>query len=183
MKRYIWTILALSFVLLIASSIYKEIQKDSKSARATRITCQKDVTAFERVYIQSDIKTMQEKLKNGNYELSSKVLKAVYSESKLFDYIQLEDMDNITKNILNSYIVKKTLDDKKLKISYYIYENDVNDPGKKTEKSKLYAGYVVFKFNDENSNLIYKVQIDFMDKKGADVAQSIDCAIKSFVTL
>ena len=108
--------------------------------------------------------------------------KATYAPSKLFNYVKLSDIDKITQIELDSYIVKKEVLDDKLRISYYIYENDVGDPGKKTKKSKLYAGYVVYKFYNKNNKLIYQSQIDFMNKQGADIAQSVKCAIKSFAT-
>ena len=183
MKRYVWIFVGVCFVLLIGSSIYKQIQKDNKSAKSTRISCHKNTTAFEKVYTQNSLKNLKQKLEEGNFELSSSVQKAVYSKSKLFDYINLEDMDKIVFETLNSYLKQENLNNEKLKISYYIYENDVEDPGKKTQKSKLYAGYVVFRFSDNKNELVYQVQIDFMDKKGADLPQSIKCAIKSFITL
>ena len=63
-----------------------------------------------------------------------------------------------------------------------IIYDDPNDPNKKTEKSKLYAGYLVFSFKLKNT-LIYKIQIDFIDKKGADISKVLDCAIKSLNSL
>jgi hypothetical protein len=183
MKQFIWLFIGISFLLLIGSSIYKQIQKESTSARALRIECQKKLTAFERVYIQDSIKTAQKNIEEGNYILSSSIKKAVYAKSKLFDFVHLTDMDKVTINTLASYIKQKKTSDEKLKISYYIYENDVEDPGKKTQKSKLYAGYVVYKFSNSKDVLLYQVQIDFMDKKGIDLPKSIACAIKSFMTL
>ena len=155
MKLYIGIFIGACFVYLIGSSIYTQIQKENKSARSSRISCHKDATVFERLYIEKEKKAIQKKLEEGNYTLSSSVLKAVYSKSKLFDFVDLD----------------------------YIYENDVDDPGKKTAKSKLYAGYIVVKFKNDKNELIYQVQVDFMDKKGADLPQSIKCAIKSFITI
>lgn len=183
MKRFLWIFVGVLFVLLLGNSIFKQIQKENTSARASRIECHKKTIVFERVYIQDSIKAAQKNLIEGNYILSSSVQKAVYAKSKLFDFVHLEDMDKVTVAILDSYIQQKKRSDKKLKISYYIYENDVEDPGKKTKKSKLYAGYVVFQFSNNNDELLYQVQIDFMDKKGIDLPKKIACAIKSFITL
>lgn len=183
MKRFLWIFVGVFFIFLFGSSIYKQIQKENISAKASRIECQKKATTFEKVYIKNSIKTAQKSLEEGNYTLSSSVKKAIYAKSRLFNFVNLADMDKVTVNALNSHIKQKKSSDKKLKIAYYIYENDVEDPGKKTEKSKLYAGYVVFKFSDNNDELLYQVQIDFMDKKGVDIPKSIDCSIKSFITL
>jgi hypothetical protein len=86
------------------------------------------------------------------------------------------------KNLLDSYVQIKNDKEKNYNYSYYIYENDKNDPGKKTKKSKLYAGYIVFEVKNKNNKTIYKVQIDFMDKHGADIVGSINCTIESFMT-
>ncbi len=183
MRRYIVIFVILFAVFVVINSLYDQIQRDNKSAKSTRILCQQEVTVFERIYDDKKINFLQKNLSVGNYTLSSSVQKAVYSKSKLFDYVNLIDMDKITIETLESYVKNRELSDNKLKISYYIYENDIKNPGKKTEKSKLYAGYVVFQFSDDKNELIYQVQIDFMDKKGLDVPQSIKCAIKSFITI
>ncbi|MEA3553323.1 MAG: hypothetical protein U9R39_02840 [Campylobacterota bacterium] len=153
-----------------------------ESGKAKRIPCQVSATTFERGFGDADIKIAQALLESGNVNITSSVEKAVYAESKMFNYIKLEDTDKIVQNELNKYIKTKTEQKGKLNLSYYIYENDVKDPGKKTKKSKLYAGYVVFQIKNENNKTIYKVQIDFMDRQGADIAQSIQCCVKSFAT-
>jgi len=183
MKYFLGSFVGIFIIFLLGSSIYKQLEKQSNSAKSTRIICQKNNTVFERVYNDKEIKVIQNKLKENNFTLSSSIKKAKYSKSKLFDFISLAQMDQITIETLNKYVIKQKLDDDKLRISYYIYENDIDDPGKKTAKSKLYAGYVVFKFKNNNNELIYQVQVDFMDKKGVDLPQSIYCAIKSFTTI
>ncbi len=183
MKSYVWIFIALFFIAIIGQGLYEQILKDGKSAKSKRISCQQKVTAFERVYSSEKIKTTQKQLEYGNYELTSSAQKAVYAKSKLFDYVNLSDMNAIAIEKLQTSVKKRELSDDKLKISYYIYENDIKDPGKKTEKSKLYAGYVVFRFSDENDELVYQVQIDFMDKQGKDLPDSIRCAVESFTTI
>ncbi|HIP29968.1 MAG TPA: hypothetical protein EYG93_10695 [Sulfurospirillum arcachonense] len=183
MRRYIGILVVLFAVFVVINSLYEQIQKDNKSAKSTRILCHENVTVFERIYNDKKVESAQKNLLVGNYILSSSVQKATYSKSKLFDYVNLTDMDKIAVEMIESYVKNRELSDDKLKISYYIYENDIKDPGKKTEKSKLYAGYVVFRFSDDKDELIYQVQIDFMDKKGIDLPQSIKCAIKSFITI
>ncbi|MEA3384666.1 MAG: hypothetical protein U9Q20_08385 [Campylobacterota bacterium] len=182
MKKYIGIFVSVFILTLIGNSIYEEMTKDETPGKAKRLECQKSVTTFERGFSNDDIKTAQDLLKSGNVVFSSTIEKAIYAQSKLFEFIKLEDTDKIVQQELNKYIVKKDPQDEKMNLSYNIYENDIKDPGKKTKKSKLYAGYVVFQVKNKNNKLIYKVQIDFMDKKGADIANSIKCSIKSFVT-
>jgi hypothetical protein len=180
LKKYIWFALVAITIYIFASAIYTQINKSSSSKR---IECQKQATTFERVYKMSDIKHAQELLKSGNVSFTSSVIKSHYAKTKLFEYVKLSDMDSVLNTILNDYVIEKKNGDNKLNISYYIYENDVDDPGKKTKKSKLYAGYIVFQFYNPKDELIYQIQIDFMDKKGKDLPQRIKCAIESFITI
>ena len=180
MKKYIWAILSFVFIYVVGDAILTEV---NKSAKTTRLECQKRAITFERIYIEKDIKFAQKLLNNGSVKFTSSVQKAHYSKSKLFEYVKLEDMDTVLKNALKQYVKEKTGEEKTLNISYYIYENDIKDPGKKTEKSKLYAGYVVFRFYNQKKEPIYQIQLDFIDKKGVDLPQRIKCAIKSFMTL
>ncbi len=152
------------------------------SGKAIRIPCQKKATSFERGFGDEDIKIAQALLESGNVKLSSRVEKAVYATSKMFEYVKLEDTNKIVQAELKKYIKNQIEQKDKLNLSYYIYENDVKDPGKKTKKSKLYAGYIVMQVKNKNNKTIYKVQIDFMDRQGADIDQSIKCCIKSFAT-
>ena len=153
-----------------------------ESGKAKRLLCQQQMTSFERGFGDEFIKKAQQQLESGNYKFSSYIEKATYAPSKLFDFIKLADMDKVTANLLKANIKTNKPNDEKLRISYYIYENDIGDPGKKTKKSKLYAGYVVYKFYNKNNKLIYQSQIDFMNKQGDDVPASIQCAIESFAT-
>ncbi|MEA3512586.1 MAG: hypothetical protein U9R37_03195 [Campylobacterota bacterium] len=153
-----------------------------ESGKAKRIECQKKTTTFERSFGDEEIKIAQDLLMSGNFSFTSSIEKSIYSESKLFEYVKLQDTDKIVNEELKKYIKSDIKSEKNLKFRYNIYENDIKDPGKKTKKSKLYAGYVWFEFKNENNKTIYKVQIDFMDKKGADIANSIRCCIKSFMT-
>jgi len=70
----------------------------------------------------------------------------------------------------------------KLLVSYYTRENDIKDPGKKTKKSKLYAGYLVFEFKLHDKT-VYKTQTDFQDKQGKDIADRVSCVIRSFMKI
>ena len=185
MKQNIIIFLGSVIFALLIGSIYEEITKENNpktSPKALRLECQRQNVSFERGFDDKFIITAQQQLEEGNFKFTSYVEKAQYSLSKLFDYVKLEDMDKITENELKSYTKTLKLKDDKLKIVYYIYENDINDPGKKTKKSKLYAGYVVYKFYNNKNKLIYQSQIDFMDKQGKDLPKSMKCAIKSFAT-
>jgi hypothetical protein len=66
--------------------------------------------------------------------------------------------------------------------SYYIYENDKEDKGKKNKDALLYAGYLVFEFKLDNE-ILYKIQIDYMQTDASDIKSRVNCAIESFLTI
>lgn len=183
MKKYILTFISVFVLYLIGNSIYVEMTKDKTPGKAKRLECQRKVTSFERSFDVAQIQEAQQEIKNGALDFSSSIEKATYAESALFEYISLEQTDVIFQQTLASFVEKKVaLEKKKYRLSYYIYENDLKDPGKKTKKSKEYAGYVVLQIKNSKNKTIYKVQIDFMDFQGADINQSVECAVKSFMT-
>jgi len=184
MKKYIGIFIVVFVGYMIGNSIYIQINKDPTPGKAKRFPCQAKTTTFEKGYSPAEIKIAQELLTQGGVSFKSSVEKSVYESSKLFDHIKLADMDKVMQKALDSYVtVSKYKDGKNpLKVSYYIYENDIKDPGKKTKKSKLYAGYVVLQIKNNKNRVIYKVQIDFMDFQGSDISSKIECSIKSFMT-
>ena len=182
LKKYISIFIIVFISYFIGDSIYTEINKDKTPGKAKRLECHKKVTVFERSYSLADIKYAQSLISYGNDSFTSSIEKAVYSDSKLFNYISLKQTDDMFKNTLQSYIKYNEKNKNSYNLSYYIYENDKNDPGKKTERSKLYAGYIVLELKNLDNKSIYKVQVDFMDHKGTDIKRSIQCSIKSLMT-
>ena len=183
MKNYIIVFVVVFIGYFVGESIYTQMNKDKTSGKAKRLECQKLVTTFERGFANEDIKKAQVQLESGDVKFTSTIEKSIYAKSELFNYVKLKKTDMIFSQELEKYILNEKISTNiPLKIIYNIYENDVKDPGKKTKKSKEYAGYIVLQVKNENNKTIYKVQIDFMDKKGADIAQSIKCSIKSFAT-
>jgi len=182
MKQYIIVFIVVFIGYLVGNSIYEEINKDKTPGKAKRLACQKEVTSFERSFSDKEIVEVQNFIKNGNIEFSSSVEKAVYDDSRLFDYVSLKNTDQIFLNTLQQYVTDEKIEKDRFRVSYTIYENDKKDPGKKTKKSKEYAGYVVLEARNSTNKVIYKVQIDFMDHKGLDLQKSIECSVKSLMT-
>ena len=182
MKTNISIFVFVFLIVIVGNGLYEQINKEPISAKAKRLECQKAVISFEKGFDNNDIKNAQLQLENGNFKFTSYVEKSQYMESQLFNYVKLSSIDQIVNKELKSYIKEDIPSEDKLNIIYYIYENDKQHPGKKTEKSKNYAGYVVFKFKNTKNRLVFQSQIDFMNMQGLDIPKSINCAIKSFVT-
>ncbi|NOQ29898.1 MAG: hypothetical protein GQ570_02120 [Helicobacteraceae bacterium] len=176
MKKYIFIVVGLFIFISIANEIYTQVNK--KDAKSKRVECQEHSTMFEKVVNKELLNTLQKSLKSGSVDVEVTAQKSTYMKSKLFEYVKESDIkDNFLKLVNKNRDTKATA-----KVDILIYENDKKDPGKKTAKSKLYAGYLVLSFNIQ-STLVYKIQIDFMDDKGRDVQRVLECALNSAKTI
>jgi len=182
MKKYLRVFIIVFIGYFVGDSIYSEMSKDKIPGKAKRLPCQKKVTSFERGFSNEDIIYAQRLIEHGSISFSSRIEKPIYQESVLFKHISLEQTDMMFENALKRHIIYNEDNNEQYQMSYYIYENDKKDPGKKTEKSKKYAGYTVFEVKDTHNKTIYKMQVDFMDTKGTDIKNSIECVVKSFMT-
>lgn len=186
MKKIIYFIAIFIISFFIIDAIYTQVSKDKTPGKAKRLECQKKVTSFERGFDNEEILQAQNQVEIEDIVFTSYFEKAIYTKSKLFENISLEETNNFFEKSLKNYRQQNINSDKQqkknYKFKYYIYENDMNDPNKKNKKSKLYAGYSVFEVKTQNNKTIYKVQIDFMSQERFDIYKSLDCTIESFMT-
>ncbi len=179
--KYIYIILVIVLIYFVGNDIYKQNTKTVAGAKSTRLSCHKTCKVFERTYDAELLEKAQETVRAGEYKLTSRIKEAKFMETKMFQYVKLEKVDQILKDAIAKRRQADAKSNGKLHIDYYIYENDKADPGKKTKKSKLYAGFLRFILT-YNGKKIYSVQADFMDLQGKDIQKSVECAIESFVT-
>jgi hypothetical protein len=179
--KYIYTLLAIALIYFVGNDIYKQNTKTVAGAKSTRLACHKTCKVFERVYDDELLKKAQETVRAGEYELTSRIKEAKYMQTKMFKYVQLEKVDQMVKDAIEKRKQADAKAEGKVAIDYYIYENDKADPGKKTKKSKLYAGFLRFILT-YNGKKFYSVQADFMNLEGTDIPKSVECAIESFIT-
>lgn len=178
MKRIIFLALALVVFGAIGKGIYD--QNNKKGAKATRLTCHSKSVIFERLYLQDKLLALQEALALKKPKLVFTTLPSTFMQTKLFEYLSSEDVANYTYKALGMENANAVAED--FKIAITIYENDKLDPKKKTPEAKLYAGYLVYDFYLK-SELVYKIQVDFMNMQALDVEERVACAIESVKTL
>lgn len=169
------------FISFFAYGIYTNLEKNSQK-KEKRLACQKETITFEKVVNKKLLNEAINLLISNNYEIKARIEKSKYMKSKIDNYISIQKANTLLQKEIDSYINKKVNLNKKLLIDYYILENDKEDMGKKSEKAKLYEGYLVFEFKLDKK-LVYKIQTDYMKKDGSDIANRISCAIKSFISL
>lgn len=177
MFKYFAALLTVVFFYILATDVMNQ-----KSAKTARLECHTKSTTFEYVYKKERVKSTQDALKSGNVEIKSKFKLSEYMPTKLADHISLSEVDKMIQKQVDLHRTTSKSNDTKLLIDYFIYENDKEDPGKKTAKSKLYAGYLVFHFLLEGEK-VYRIQIDFMDLQGKDIEEKVNCAINSVWSL
>ena len=168
--KVVYSVLALLFIGLIGQGIYQQITK--RSIKSNRLECHKNITMFENLKNEQLLKELKSELADKNYQLVSSLEKATYMKSQLFNHISLKEVDSF----IYRYLGEPT--GNKVTIEYRLYENDKLNPGKKTEASKKFAGYINFQFI-LNKTLVYQSQIDFMQLDGSDIEQRVQCAIES----
>jgi len=179
--KTIYIIIAIALLYFVGNDIYKQNTKTSAGGKSTRLACHKTCKVFERTYDAELLKKAQETVRTGEYKLTSRTKEAKFMETQMFKYVHIEDVDKMVKDAIAKRKQPDAKNDEKVAIDYYIYENDKADPGKKTKKSKLYAGFLRFILT-YNGKKFYSVQADFMNLEGTDIPNSVECAIESFMT-
>jgi hypothetical protein len=182
--KFLKTFIIVFFISAVGVGIYNQVSKEDKvPGKVTRLECMKKVTSFERGYGIEDILDAQAQLAKGNFTLKSDIQKSQYMNSTLFDNINMHIIDQKVLKELKTYSKgMQNINDEKVKIEYTVFENDKEDPKKKSSKCKLYRGYVVLKVKNKNNKTVYQNQIDFWDPKGKDVADTVKCGILGFTT-
>jgi hypothetical protein len=175
-------IILLTLMTFVAYGVYKQA---NKSIKTKRLECQSKTTTFEKIFVEEPIKEAINSLKSNNYIINSSIEYSKFMKSNLINILKKEQADEILNKVIKSQITiedKKTSDDTKVSINYYIYENDKQDTGKKNNDAKSYAGYLMFEFK-YNNILVYKIQTDYMQMDASDIEDRMHCAIKSFIDI
>jgi hypothetical protein len=176
-KNFLLGFIIATITFYLAQGLYKKL---TTHANVTKIPCQMEVVVFERLYEKSLLKELQNALRKGDYTLEVEIRKSRYMKTRLFKYVDKKELQNSIEHTFKKYKKELHVDVPSLHVNVLVYENDKLDPGKKTPKSKLYTGYLVFSFYNKNT-LVYKVQIDFMQPHGEDIPKRIECGVESFM--
>lgn len=177
MAKYIFSAI---FATLLAFVVYATIEKiNQKPLSSKRLVCHKSAATFEKIADSANIKKLQAGLKSGDFTLKVIPLPSKYMPTKLFSKLNTEDIE---KEFISLFKSKKTDANSNVSVKIFVYENDKLDPKKKTKKSKLYEGYLLFHFFIDKKP-IYKVQLDFYEENGKDIPQLLKCAKESVLSL
>lgn len=175
--KYLFSILAFILLVVIGSGIYEQIHKQKLGSN--RLLCHQGVNVFEKVINKELLKKTKEHIKNNKVSFILSKKPSIYMKSELFHAVSMDKIEMMIKNQIGIHHISNTVEDVVVEVD--VYENDKEDPKKKSEQCKIYAGYFVIAFFYK-TNLAYKVQIDFFHKKAEDLEVAIACAFESFWT-
>jgi hypothetical protein len=175
-------ILPLLIIGLLSVIIYSTFKEITKSSKIKRLECQSHTTTYEKIFVDNPIEDAIKSLESNNYEIISEIKYSKFMKSHLIEILTKKQSDEILVKTIDKYTNKNLSANEKILIDYYIYENDKEDSGKKNDKAKLYAGYIVFEFKYEDK-LVYKIQTDYMNIDANDLEERMDCVINSFISI
>lgn len=159
-------------IAALAAGIYFLIPTDN------RPPCQKEVTSFAKWQNHpAKIQKAQQNLHTGNYRINGKQTYAYYMPSDLNGSISDAE---ITGYFVKAIGTGSAPGEDPLTIDYRLIENDKYDPNKKNPPKKAFSGYILISFK-LGSTQLYRMQIDYLDPKAADLSRRVECAIRSFL--
>ena len=142
-----------------------------------RLPCQKEVTSFEKRYTQPQaLKKALGNLEHGNYRLSGRQTYSTYMPSDLKGLLAIGEINAL---FIRSIGIAPSPGQAPLVIDYRVIENDRFDPNKKNQPKKPFSGYLLASFK-QDAKEVYRIQIDYLDPRAADLERRIACAIRAF---
>jgi hypothetical protein len=143
----------------------------------TRLPCQKEVVFFDKWQGRPDsVAKARDNLASGNYTMKGRQVYSHYMPSDLEGALTLSDIDGMFAEEAGAV---SRPGESPLVIDYRLMENDKYDPNKKNKPKKAFSGYLLVSFKLDKRE-VYRVQIDYLDPKGADLSRRIACVITSF---
>ena len=183
-KDKIGLIVGIIVILVLGNEVYTQINKKPKSAKASRLDCHSKAITFEKILKPKLVHNLLQTLKSGDFEIDVWEDKAKYMKSVMFKYVDVKVIHNDIKAKIKAKNIDN-IDAKKMGnvlIDVMVYENDKKDPGKKTKRSKLYAGYLEATVKIDKK-VVYKIQTDFMDLQGKDIPNRVSCIVDSIMSI
>ena len=126
------SIILIFILFFFGYGIYDNLNK-TQAKKEKRLPCQEKTITFENISNKSLIPEAINLLKTNNYKISSRIELSKYMKSKILNFISKEEADIFLEKIIKTYIKSDIKSEKNLLIDYYIYENDKEDKGKKSD--------------------------------------------------
>lgn len=165
------TIIMISIVLVLYVKYGPKVKRIN-----SKLACQELTKTRDKIFNEELLKKSYILFEKGNYEINGGFIKPKFGKFFLKDKITLKQAnDEFLKNIK----IKQTHSEIFLNIKYEIIENDKNDPRKKSEASKAYAGNLITSFR-VNGREAFRVSTYFLTYNKKEIEEKISCSIKAF---
>lgn len=165
------TIIMISIVLVLY------VQYGPKAKRVnSKLPCQELSTTSDKILDDELLKNAYILLERGFYEINGGFIKPKFGKFFLKDKITLLQADTQFIKTIN---IKQKHSEIFLNIKYEIIENDKNNPRKKTEASKGYAGTLKTSFRVQGKE-VFEVNTLFLEYSKKEIDEKISCSIKAF---
>ncbi|MGB5920089.1 hypothetical protein [Arcobacter sp.] len=169
------SIIILAVVITLYSKFGPKVKKEARTN--SNLQCQKETFTFDSITRPELLKDANYYLKNGLYVLSGGFTKPRFGKFYLKDKISIDEADDFFKTSIS--FPQRENPVKYLKIKYEIIENDKNDPRKKDEKSKSFAGTILSSFRI-NGKEVFMMETNFLHYDKNEIKNRIECTIKAF---
>ncbi|WP_419768374.1 hypothetical protein [Arcobacter sp.] len=169
------SIIMISVVITLYSKYGPKVKKEVRVN--SNLECQKQTFTFDSITRPELLKDASYFFKNGLYVLSGGFTKPRFGKFYLKDKISVDEADSFFRSSIA--FAQRENPVKYLKIKYEIIENDKNDPRKKDEKSKSFAGTILSSFRI-NGKEVFMMETNFLHYDKNEIKNRIECTIKAF---
>ncbi len=161
MKKIVYGIIALAICLSLV--VFYVNRQPSKPK------CLSEVTAFDKR--SGDINALVKEIESGAIHYRCDVYKSKYMHSRVETYTDSELLKKASEEVFGK---EEDTKNSNVEIRCELYENDKEDPGKKSSSCKLFAGYLLYTFTLDGEQ-IYKIQIDVEKSDFSDIPLRLNC--------
>lgn len=170
--------LASIIMISIVITLYSKYGPQNTTKRIhSNLACQQITPTIDNIISKKLIYEASDLLKKGAYILDGGFIKPRFGKSYLSTEVSISDANSYFKNSIS--ITQKKDINKFINIKYEIIENDKNDPRKKGDESKNFAGKIMTSFRI-NGKEAFRMHTDFLQYDKYEIKEKIDCTIKAF---
>ena len=168
------SIIMISVVMILYSKFGPT--KKEKPRINSNLQCQQITRTFDRISSPTLLKNVDYYLKNGFYVLNGAFIKPRFGKFYLKDKITINEANSYFREFLIFPPIKEPV--KYLTIKYEIIENDINNPRKKTQEERSYAGDLLT-YVRLNGKELFMMKTRFLEYDKEEIKNKIECTIKA----
>jgi len=167
MRKYILSALV---ILVAGISLYLISQPKPSSFPP----CTAGVVTFDK--ITGDLNKLITIIENGEFNIETSIIHAKFMDTKVERFVDKDKLLHLNIGVFG----KGSSIESGNKIKCELFENDREDPGKKSQSCKLFAGYLLYTFYVDGEQ-VYKIQMDVAKNDFSDIKDRMECIKESLL--